>query len=138
MGEIDVALPHIPKACDDTGAAIHLRLQPIPPRPVAHHLVDQQFHGMHAVADEIRLGDAIILAGLAQQKMVHAADLRARVPQTHGDARAEEGRDHHARAAHHGVLALDDGNTLHGDQVNSPKTRSILSLSAAGAKGLTI
>jgi hypothetical protein len=93
------------------------------------------------IAVHVRRRDRLAPARLAEQEVIHAANMADRIMQAHRDARAEQRGDHGVRLGHNRVLALDDRDALGGlherHQLSSPNTRSIFSFNAAGANGFT-
>ena len=93
-------LTHVPgRVSTEVDARLSFDTSATVTRAELHHLVDQQFHGVRAVAAR-----HIARVALGQHEMVHAAHAHAAVPQTGGDARAEHGDQHHVFVGHE-VLA---------------------------------
>ncbi|KAL0571282.1 hypothetical protein ABG067_009360, partial [Albugo candida] len=88
--------------------------QPRAVRTPGHHRVDQQLHRMDAVAHHIVTMDGMLGSGLAEQEVVHPADMRDRIEQARGDARSQQRGDHDVGLGDHGVLALNDRQAPHG------------------------
>ena len=69
--------------------------QPLTPRATTQQTVDQQFHGVGAVADQLRV--LLVAVGVGQQEVIHAADAGDRITHAGGHAGSEHGDENFVR-----------------------------------------
>ena len=84
--EFRIARPDRAQSRDHVGTAIEVSAHPTANRTKLHHLVDQQFHGMDAVAQQVTVLDPVVGNRFAEEIVIHSADLRHTVLQAHRNA----------------------------------------------------
>jgi hypothetical protein len=121
------------EARDDVGATIEMRAQPMPHAHPFHHPVDQQLHGMDAVALHFAAETRWSAPGSPSRKWFMPPTRATGSQEAGGDAAAEQRRNDDARLG--STIAFSPWTMeTPAHQVSSPNTRSIFSFSAAGAK----
>ncbi len=130
-GELDVALADGgADLAQYRAAAEDLGLQALAAGAEGQHAVDQQFHGVAAVARR-RRGRVAAEAALGEHEVVHPGDAVERVAQAHRDAGAEHGDDHQVFAA---------GEVLAGQQLHriAGEVRIVVAVQRRAFPGLEI
>ena len=91
---LEIAFPGFPE--QDRRTAENLGPQVLSLGPPGHHIVDQEFHGMDAVASRFRDVDRHVagIAGVAQHEVVHADHFILRIVQAGGNTGTKQRRDH--------------------------------------------
>jgi hypothetical protein len=141
LGEGGVGSADVGKTAEHPGPAEQLGLEPLTTRAGAQEIVDQQFHGVGAVA--AALVQPLRLT-FGQKEVVHASHAADRIAHADGDARPQDRGQQHVRIARYAVLALHHmdpfarpfGDVLD-DHVRGPNTASIFSLRVWVVNGFT-